>query len=344
VRVGVIGAGWWSTRFHLPSLVEYEHADVVALVDPDERRGVGPAGRYEVEHTFSDHRALLDAAFVDAVVVAVPHAFHYSIARSALDAGVHVLVEKPMVLRSSEAAELVALSRARGCHLVVGYTYQFTAHARRAREVVQSGLIGELQLVSGLFSSSVVAFLRGDPHEYASFIDAPVTGPAAATYSDPELAGGGQGQTQVTHAMGMVFWVTGRRAAEVTAHMSSCGLEVDLVDAIAYRLDNGAVGTMASTGGLKPWQPKQQELRYYGSEGLVLQELGHGKLAVHYADGTSEEPPDLPGDEVYPARLPARALVDLVRGGSDNPAPPEPAAATVEFLEAAYRSAERSLS
>jgi predicted dehydrogenase len=45
VRVGVIGAGWWSTRFHLPSLVEYEHADVVALVDPDEGRREGAARR-----------------------------------------------------------------------------------------------------------------------------------------------------------------------------------------------------------------------------------------------------------------------------------------------------------
>jgi predicted dehydrogenase len=339
VRVGVIGAGWWATQFHLPSLCEYEHADVAALVDPDPDRLEAAARRYGIERSFSDHRSLFDEGLVDAVVVAVPHASHYEIARDALDAGVHVLVEKPMVLRASDAADLVARSRVQGRHVVVGYTYQFTRHARRAREIVQSGRIGELQLVSGLFASSVEAFFRGAPEEYADSIDAAVIGPAARTYSDPALVGGGQGQTQVTHGMGMVFWVTGRRAVEVTAHMSSCGLAVDLVDAVAYRFDNGAVGTMASTGALKPGQSKQQEFRYYGSEGFVLQELIHGRLAVHDADGTIEEISDMSEDEIYPAHLPARALVDLVLGGGANPAPPEPAAATVEFLEAAYRSA-----
>jgi predicted dehydrogenase len=339
VRVGVIGAGWWATRSHLASLCAYERADVVALVDPDRERLEAAARRYAIGRTFSDHRPLLDAGLVDAVVVAVPHALHYPIARDALAAGVHVLVEKPLVLRSSEAADLIARARAAGCHLVVGYTYQFTRHARLAREIVQTGRIGELQLVSGLFASSVEAFFRGAPEEYAPPVEGTVTGPSARTYSDPALAGGGQGQTQVTHGMGMVFWVTGRRAVEVTAQMSSCGLAVDLVDAVAYRLDNGAVGTIASTGGLKPGQPKQQEFRYYGSEGVLLQELIHGKLSVHYADGTSEEIADMSEDELYPADLPARTLVDLVLGGRDNPAPPEPAAATVEFLEAAYRSA-----
>jgi predicted dehydrogenase len=341
VRVGVIGAGWWATQFHLPSLCEYEHADVVALVDPDQGRLDAAARRFEIERTFSDHGSLLDKRLVDAVVVAVPHAYHYEIARDAIDAGMHVLVEKPMVLQSREAADLIARSRAIRCHVVVGYTYQFTRHARRAREIVQSGRIGEIQLVSGLFASSVEAFFRGAPEEYAESIDAAVTGPAARTYSDPSLVGGGQGQTQVTHGMGMVFWVTGRRAVEVTAHMSSCGLAVDLVDAIAYRFDNGAVGTMASTGALKPGQPKQQEFRYYGSEGFLLQELIQGKLAVHYADGAIEEISDMSESETYPAHLPARALIDLVLGRGANPAPPEPAAATVAFLEAAYRSAEQ---
>ena len=151
------------------------------------------------------------AAGVDGVVIAVQHAFHYQVARDAVDAGVHVMVEKPMTLRASEAWDLVDRSRRNGLHLMVGYTYQLTRHAQAAREIVRSGRIGELQLISGIFTSWVESYLRGDPQDYAEAFGFPVTGPEPSTYADPEIAGGGQGQLQVTHPMGMVFWVTGLR-------------------------------------------------------------------------------------------------------------------------------------
>jgi predicted dehydrogenase len=312
---------------------------VTCLADPDPERLRAASDRYGVATTFPSHRELLASGLVDGVVIAVPHAFHYEIARDALDSGIHVMVEKPMVLRASEAWDLVERAKAGGLHLVVGYTYHFTRHAARAREVISSGELGELLFVSGLFASMVESYYRGRPGDYLGVFDFPLTGPHEKTYSDPALSGGGQGQTQITHAMGMVFWLTGARAVEVSAYMESRDLAVDLVDAISYRLDNGAIGTMGSTGSLRPGQPQQQELRYYGTEGFLLQELIHGKLSVHRNDGTSESPPDLEEDELYLAHATARCLVDLILGDGDNRAPAEPAAAVVEFLEAAYRSA-----
>jgi predicted dehydrogenase len=182
--------------------------------------------------------------------------------------------------------------------------------------------------------------IRGRPEDYRSVFEFPLTGPRPDTYADPKISGGGQGQTQVTHAMGMVLWTTGRRVEEVTAYMSTRDLAVDLVDAIAYRLDNGALGTMGSTGSLAPGQPPQQEFRYYGTEGFVLQELLKGTVEAHFNDGSSEEIEPLTDEEIYPAHLPGQTLADLIAGRGDNPAPGEPAARTVEFLEAAYRSAE----
>lgn len=139
----------------------------------------------------------------------------------------------------------------------------------------------------------------------------------------------------------MVFWVTGQKAVEVSALMENMDLAVDLVDAISYRFDSGAIGTMGATGSLAPGQPQQQELRYYGTEGFVLQDLVRGKLSAHYNDGTSEEFSDLAEEDIYPAHLPSRTLVDLILGGEDTPAPGRIATVTVEFLEAAYLSAEQ---
>jgi predicted dehydrogenase len=139
--------------------------------------------------------------------------------------------------------------------------------------------------------------------------------------------------------MGMVFWLTGARVTEVSAYMESRDAAVDLADAISYRLDSGAVGTIASTGTLRPGQPQQQEFRYYGTEGFLLQELVHGRLSIHRNDGTSEVLEDLAEDELYDAYSTGRALVDLILGRGGDRAPGEVGARTVEFLEAAYRSA-----
>ena len=339
VRVGIVGTGWWATQHHIPGLLAYEHCDVVALADPDPVNLARAAESFGIESTHADHRALLDAGGLDCVVVAVPHAYHYEIARDALDAGLGVLVEKPMVLHAAEAWDLVERSRAKEVPLVVGYTFQFTRLAERARQAFAETEIGDLLLVSGLFASMVQSYYSSRPQDYADVFKFPLTGPKPDTYSDPAISGGGQGQTQITHAMGMVLWATGARATEVHAKMADAGLAVDLVDAISYTLDNGAIGTMASTGSIKPGQGEQLQLRSYGTGGYVLQELLAGTLTVQRDGSPPEVAPPMSGEEVYPAQATARCLVDLVRGVGENRAPAEPAAATVEFLEAAYRSA-----
>jgi hypothetical protein len=116
-------------------------------------------------------------------------------------------------------------------------------------------------------------------------------------------------------------------------------LAVDLVDAISYSFDNGAIGTMGSTGSLRAGQPQQQEIRYYGTKGYMLQELIHGKLCLCGNDGTIESPPDLSRDEIYPAGAVSAGWINVIRGVGDNCGDAETAAATVEFIDAAYRSA-----
>lgn len=339
-RIGVVGTGWWATQFHLPGLTGYDGAEVTAIADPDSQKLAAAAERFAVPHAYAKATELYASGLVDGVVIAVPHVHHYPLARAALDAGLHVLIEKPMVLEAAHAWELVKTAESRGLHLMVGYTYQFTRAAARVAELVGSGRIGELLYVSGLFASMVESYYRGQPDDYADVFGFPMTGPQASTYADPAISGGGQAQTQITHAMGMVLWATGRRVTEVMAYMSNRDLAVDLVDAVAYRLDNGAVGTMGSTGSLRPDQPQQQEFRYYGTEGFVLQDLLLGTVVAHFNDGTSEEIQPLAATEIYPAEATGRGLADLIAGRGENRAPAVPAARVVEFLEAAYRSAE----
>ena len=339
-RIGVIGTGWWATQEHIPSLKRCEKADLVALADPNPAKLAKAAEYYEVDRTYEDYQDLLASGEVEGVVIAVPHAYHYEIARDALDAGVHVLVEKPMVLKSTEAWDLVRRADNSKLQLMVGYTFHFTRHALEARRIVRSGALGEIQFISGLFASMARHFFSGKAEEMDRVFEFPLTRPEETTYSDPRIAGGGQGQTQITHAMGMVFWVTGLRSVGVSAFMESFDLAVDIVDAVSYRMANGAVGTMGATGSVMPDQPQNQEFIYYGSEGFLRQDIINGKLDYHLNDGTSIDVPDMAGGEIYPTHLPSWRLADLVLGEGENLAPGRVGAYTVEFLEAAYSSAE----
>lgn len=338
-RIGVVGAGWWSTQCHIPALLEHDGAELVAIADRDGARLTAAAERFEIEHAFLDAEELFASGLVDGVVIAVPHASHHALAKAALEADLHVMAEKPLTLHAHHAWELVRTAEERALHLMVGYTYQFTPAAQRCHDIIRSGRIGEILHISGLFASMVESYYSGRPDDYASVMDFRVAAPSPDTYSDPRVAGGGQAQTQVTHAMGMVLWVTGQAVAEVSAYMSKRDLAVDLADAIAYRTETGAVGTMGATGSLRPGQPRQQELRYYGTDGFVLQDLRCATLETHFNDGTSDHVEPGPGDDVYPTGATATGLADLIAGRSQNLAPAAPAARTVEFVEAAYHSA-----
>jgi predicted dehydrogenase len=340
-RIGVVGTGWWATQHHIPSLATYAGAELTCLADSDTDKLKAAAERFGVTDVFGDHIDLIGSGLVDGVVVATPHSSHYAIARGALDAGLHVLVEKPMVLKATEAWDLVERADAGNLHLLVGYTFHYTEHARIAREIVRSGAIGDLKLVSGVFASIVQSFYAGDPEAYrGTLFPFPVTAPRPDTYSDPSISGGGQGQTQMTHALGMALWVTGANPLEGFAYMESHSLHVDLVDALAFRLDENVVGTLASTGTLQPGQPQQQGWTYYGTDGFLVQDMVGGRLSLHRNDGSDERFPDLREDETYPAEAPARALADLIAGSGDNRSPASSAAHVVELLECAYRSAD----
>lgn len=338
VGIGIIGAGWWATQFHIPGVLADERARLAGIADPDPTRLAAAGRAFGPSMCTTDHRELLASPDVDGVVIATPHSTHYELARDALMAGKHVLVEKPLTLSGVHARELVDLAAHQGKALLVGHTYHHTPHAERARQVVSSGEIGEVTFVSALFASMVTAYYQGRPEEYAAVFDFPVTGPAPQTYSDPKLSGGGQGWTQMTHLMDMVFWVTGLVSDRVFARMENRDLPVDLIDSVSFRLSNGALGTAGSTGQLRPGQSQQQEVRYYGTEGYVLQELIHGRLSIVYNDGREEHPDPLPPDAIYPAQAPVRALIGVGSRGRVDSTSAASAIATVDFLETAYRS------
>jgi predicted dehydrogenase len=340
-RIGVIGCGWWSTYTHIPGLKDYPYADLVALADRDRGRLQAAADRYEIARAYTDYCELLERERLDGVVIAVPHSAHYEVAKTALESGLHVMLEKPMVLETTHARELVELARQKERELIIGYPWHYTPSAQRAREAVQSGRLGDIQFVSSLFGSMVVEFYRGNPEAYRPVFNYPVTGPGGV-YADPKLSGGGQGHLQVTHSAGLMFLVTGLRARRVSAEMEQFDVPVDLVDALSVRFDNQALGVLGSTGNIGVGDPGQHDLRVYCSRGYLLMEMIEGTLTIRTHDGRTETVGPLPDEERYPRFATGRNLADVILGRDINRSPGEVGVRTVELLDAAYRSATRA--
>lgn len=339
LRIGIVGAGTWAALAHVPAVLANPNATLAGIADRDPARLAATGDHHGIRARFADHRELI-AEGLDALVVATPHVTHYEIARDALDAGLHVLVEKPMTVRATDARDLHARACEAGLQLVVGYTSQFTPGAIAAHALVQRGELGEITLISGIFSSSLEDILTGLPREDSPYaLASPIGGPEAATYSDPARSGGGQGQSQATHAVGMLTWITGLRARRVAAFMSNRGAAVDIVDAITYELENGAIGTLAATGGLGPSQREQQEQLYYGTRGTLRQDFITGAVTLYPRDGAPprELAPVITADPSFSA--PLDCLIELILGTGENRAPANAGIAAVELLEAAYRSA-----
>ena len=335
-RIAVIGTGWWATTAHFPSLLNHPDAEIVAISDLRPDILAKAAEAYGVSNTYSDYEQMLEQEELDGAVVAVYHTAHFEVARKCLERGLHILVEKPMTLTASDARQLIDTSNARGRELIMGYPWHYTTNTIRGREVLQSGSLGEIRLASSLFASMVIQFMRGDDSAYKPVFNYPVVGPGNV-YNDPARSGQGQGHLQITHSAGLMFFLTGLKPVRVTAFMNNLDLEVDIVDAISVQLDSGALATVASTGIMRPGDTDQHITRIFCDNGWVNIDSLTGSMTIRHADGSAESPEPL--EEVYPMYAPAANLVDVALGKAPNGSPAEVGWRTVEFLDAAYRSA-----
>ena len=139
VRAGVVGAGHMG-QYHILVYAELWDVDLVGVVDVDPERAASVARHYDTR-PFGDHRDLIGK--VDVTSVAVPTEQHFHVARELLEAGVSVLVEKPVTPTLEEARELYAIARRSGSVLHVGHVERFNGAVQALREIVDRPLLVE---------------------------------------------------------------------------------------------------------------------------------------------------------------------------------------------------------
>jgi predicted dehydrogenase len=148
LRSAIIGTGFVGP-FHVDAVRRGGYAEVVALAGSDPARTAARARDLAVPLATTDVARLLADPGIDVVHICTPNRTHVELASAALEAGKHVVVEKPVALNASDAAALAALARRLDRHATVAFTYRGYPMVRRARRLVQAGELGDLRLVHG---------------------------------------------------------------------------------------------------------------------------------------------------------------------------------------------------
>ena len=144
VRVGMIGSSWWADGLHLPSLQSHPQAEIAAICGRSRDRAEEMAKKYAIPQVFTDYRQMIEQAKLDAVVIATPDDQHFPMAMAALDAGLHVLCEKPLAMTASQARAMYEQAEATGVKHMTFFTWRFIPCAQYVASLVEAGYLGRL--------------------------------------------------------------------------------------------------------------------------------------------------------------------------------------------------------
>lgn len=142
-NIGLIGYGYWGPNL-LRNFMEASGAEVTMVSDRRPERLALAKKRYPSIEVTTDHRELIQSTKVDAVAIATPVSTHFPLAMEALQAGKHVLVEKPMASNSDEALRMRDEAAKRGRVLLVDHTFVYTGAVRKIRDLIVSGQLGDI--------------------------------------------------------------------------------------------------------------------------------------------------------------------------------------------------------
>jgi len=317
LKMGIIGTGGMA-QGHIEKLLAMPEVALTAFVDISphslERTRTKHGDAVAGVPTFADYKEMLAETNPDAVLIATPHTLHFPMAMDSLDAGCHVLLEKPMVNKVSEAHAL--LLKIDETKKIVGLGYQRHAlpHFRYIKDKIASGEFGEVQFVTALQQQGWAK------------------GTAGSWRQDPTLSGGGQINDSGSHLLDIVLWTTGLAPKEVAAFMDSRGTPVDINSALSIRFTNGAQGNLSVIGDAAGWY---EDITIWCDNGTFYVR-NDGTFRVQGTDGKTFAP-DLSGMPVI-SDIDTN-FVHAVLGTEEIAAAPINGLRTIELTEAAWESA-----
>lgn len=170
IKVGVIGCGYWGPNL-IRNFNENYYTDVKYACDLDRERLERIRLRYPHVTVTSNHRDVLKDKDIQVVAIATPAHTHYSLAKEALKAGKHIVIEKPFTAKVKEAEKLIEIAMRKGVIIFVDHTFIYTGAAKKMKELVSSGEVGDIYYFDsvrvnlGLFQPDVNVICDLAPHD-----------------------------------------------------------------------------------------------------------------------------------------------------------------------------------
>ncbi|MFO7957901.1 MAG: Gfo/Idh/MocA family oxidoreductase [Candidatus Brocadiia bacterium] len=316
VRIVMIGTGGIAGG-HAKRLLAIPEVQIVALADPNPDH-IERFGRRVPElpdcPAFNDHEEMLGAVDADAAVICSPHNVHCQQILDCLEAGLHVLVEKPMVCSIEDAHRVMAKEREAGRMVAISYQRHAQAEFQFIRRHIEEGSAGAVQFVSAFQGQN---WLRNTRESWRQV---------------PEVSCGGQLNDSGSHLIDIILWVTGLTAQRVCASVETFDTPVDINSSLTVDFREGAQASISVVGNCPVWWEditivcenwsfflRQGELTYCtGDRGETVK-----MLSARYGGGS-----------------PDSNFVDAIFGRADLLAPSTCGLRTIELTEAAWRSAE----
>lgn len=235
---------------------------------------------------------------LDAAFIITPHALHHSQARSCMEAGLDVLLEKPMVMTAEEAEDLIATRDRTGRLLVVSFNGSLSPRIRTAVRMLRSGQLGQILNIHGVAWQN---WKQGTANTWRQI---------------PEVAGGGFLFDTGAHMLNTISDLAGEDFVEVAAWLDNRGAPVDILGAVIGRLRSGAMVTMSACGEAIP--SCASDLRIFCTEGILQTGIWGERLLLQRSGQK----------QLRPIRVPLslgqwEQFVMVRAGRLENPCPPE---------------------
>ncbi len=341
-RIGVVGIGWWSCFNHIPTLQASSDVRHIAICDLTDARLAEVGDRFGITARYKDVATMVRAEGLDGVIVATPHVAHTAPAIAALQAGAHVMVEKPMATTAADGWAIAQAGVAAGRAVMVPTGLNYTRYTAVAAQWVRDGRIGQVRHAMCQMGSALADLMAGEPmlettdHLYR---------PPASTWADPAKAGG-YAWGQMSHAIGWLVHVADLRFATIYCMDGKSPSGVDYYDAAVGRATNGATVAFSGASTVPKQRGLQTDIRIFGTEGVIFFDCegGRARLELSRLDGAQEVYPMAPGEADYDGALPVRHFAAFCAGKPvGNPANGEGGARVTEAIAAMYASAASGL-
>ena len=320
-KTALIGAGGMA-RYHLPLMIE-KGADIRVICEPsannyelalaklEELGAPLPPNERDLATMLQKYSGELEAAFI-----ITPHNLHHDHAKICLEAGLDVLLEKPMVMNAGEALSLIETRDRTGKHLVVAFQGGLSPQINFAAELIASGELGELQTVTAMI-------WQGWKHS------------TAGTWRQiPETAGGGFLFDSGAHMLNTVCTLVGQDFGAVAAWTDNRGTPVDINGVVMARLQSGALVTLNGCGDCIPGL--ENEIFVNLTRGVIRTGIYGERLFVRREGESAATEADLPK-----MRGAWEQFTQVRAGEIENPCPPEVGLRMAKLWDAVVESASK---